>query len=68
MLQLRQLLEQAVGFDLIQLIVGQQSGRKDKESQGDEKVRVYRQRLIRGAINRATGRRSIKRVRIIYFE
>lgn len=34
----------------------------------NEKVRVYRQRLIRWAINRATGRRSIKRVRIIYFE
>lgn len=32
MLQLRQLLEQAVRFDLIQLIVGQQSGRMDKES------------------------------------
>ena len=31
MLQLRQLFEQAVRFDLIQLIVGQQSGRMDKE-------------------------------------
>lgn len=38
MLQLRQFFEHAIRFDLIQLIVGQQSGRKDKESRGTRKL------------------------------
>lgn len=67
MLQLGQLLEQAISFDLIQLIVGQQPGRR-KETRKLEKSLSLPADTPSGAINRAIGRRSIKRARIIYFE